>query len=64
MSAPDTASDGLRARPLFSTMVVPPRRRRTFAQRLRMAVRHNFGMGVFFVMLLACGALVLLSRQA
>lgn len=62
MSVPDTADDGLPVRSMLRTQTVPPRRRRTMFERLRMAVRDHAATGVFVVMLLACAALLLFSR--
>lgn len=62
MSSPDTAGDGLPAHALFRHMTMPPVRRRTMFKRMTMAMRDHAGMGVFVAMLVACGALIILSR--
>ncbi|MBV9834228.1 MAG: hypothetical protein JO055_07485 [Alphaproteobacteria bacterium] len=62
MSLPDTAEDGLPARSVFHAIAMPPRRRRSAAERLRKAVRHHAGMGVFLMMLVVSVTLVVFSR--
>ena len=62
MSVPDTADEGLPARSVFHAMSMPPRRRRTAAERLRKVVRHHAGMGVFLMMLVVSVTLVVFSR--
>ena len=62
MSSPDRAHDGLPARSVFRHITMPPVRRRTVLERLTLAVRDHAGMGAFLAMLIACTALVALSR--
>lgn len=62
MSVHDTANDSLPAQSVFRGITMPARRRRTVAERLRRAVRHHAGMGVFLVMLVTSVTLVVFSR--
>ena len=62
MSSPDRAFDGLPARSVFHHVTMPPVRRRTVVERLKLALRDHFGMLVFIVMLVASATLVVLAR--
>jgi hypothetical protein len=62
MSVPDTIDDDVPSRSVFQAGAMPPRRRRTTAERLRRVVRNHAGMGVFLVMLVTSVTLVVFSR--
>jgi hypothetical protein len=62
MTPRDIAEDGLPTRFVFRHMPAIPPRQTTVFERIVDVARDLVGMGVFIAMLVACAALIVVSR--